>query len=115
MRARNLSRLPALALPPEELTAFTSFAGGDWPASARERDFLTYWLLLATPWPHDVVAAEGFRAAAALGAAFDATNVCPAALRAMAAHWLSWSEESLRELGAAGQAACAAAPAGGAQ
>ena len=113
LRARNVSRLPALALLSAERDAFTAFTGGEWPTSVRERNFLSYWLLLATPWPHDVVAAEGFHAAAALGAAFDATNVSAAALRALAASWLSWSEEMLaRVLGPAWQAACAAAAAG---
>ena len=51
-------------------------------------------------------------AAAALGAAFDATNVCPAALRAMAARWLSWGEGALGDLGETWQAACAAGAAG---
>jgi hypothetical protein len=111
-RARNMARLPTLALPPAELAAFTSFVGGAWPAAERERNFLTYWLLLATPWPHAVVAAEGFHAAAALGAAFDATNVGPTALRAMAARWLSWGEEALGDLGETWQVACAAVAAG---
>ena len=73
-----------------------------------ERNFIAYWLLLATPWPRSAAGRAGFTAAAALGALFDATNVRPARLRKMAEAWLTWSEDMLNNnLGPTWKAACA--------
>ena len=98
---------PPPVLTAAEQQALNDLRGGVLPPTD-ERNFITYWLLLATPWPRSVAVRAGFPAAAALGALFDATNVRPALLRRMAAAWLTWSENALNEnLGPTWQAACA--------
>ena len=98
---------PPPVLTASEQQALNDLRGGVLPPTD-ECNFITYWLLLATPWPRSVAVRAGFPAAAALGALFDATNVRPALLRRMAAAWLTWSENALNEnLGPTWQAACA--------
>jgi len=98
---------PPPVLTAAEQLALSDLRGGVLPPTD-ERNFITYWLLLATPWPRSVAVRAGFPAAAALGALFDATNVRPALLRRMAAAWLTWSENALNEnLGPTWQATCA--------
>ena len=106
-KALTDSHDPPPVLTNAEQLALADLRGGTLPPGD-ERNFIMYWLLLATPWPRAVAVRAGFTAAAALGALFDATNVRPARLRRMAEAWITWSENALNEnLGPTWQAACA--------
>ena len=101
------SRDPPVQLTDAEQLALNDLRGGALPPTD-ERNFIAYWLLLATPWPRSAAVRAGFTTAAALGALFDATNVRPARLRKMAEAWLTWSEDMLNNnLGPTWKAACA--------
>jgi hypothetical protein len=65
-----------------------------------EAQRMSYKLLIAVPWacpPADASANTG-HTYGALGVMFDSLNIRPQRLRALALHWLEWSEGNLRSL-----------------
>ena len=70
-------------------------AGPD--VSDHDGQAITYWMLMATPWP-EAAASSQMPLAAALGALFDSLNARHHQLREWAHCWLYWSESRLRSL-----------------
>jgi hypothetical protein len=115
MGALHCERRPLPCVEPHEFTALQALVDGGHGASDDDMHLITYWMLMATPWPRFMTqlprsGAYQLPASAALGTVFDALSVPAWRLRKWAVNWARWADGRLRALAREWRAACGLHP-----